>query len=125
MSVLSLPLLLASTDPFTTLSQHFDFGTSLTLRRTVLYNLLHATLSTLSSSQPLFLIFHDPRADLRSLSNLGFDRDMFEEFNKSREASAGVFICDTQSLYSGWAGVRKQTRLETCCEALEVSRCDR
>lgn len=105
--------------------QHFNFGLSLTLPRQTLYNLLHATLSTLSDSQPLFLIFHDPRADLRSLRNLGFEEEMFrplEEFLNKGEGKGGegVYVTDTQSLFAGWKSDVKQVRLEKCCEELEV-----
>lgn len=33
---------------------------------------------------------------------------------------SGVSVVDTQSLYSGWTGVNRQIRLETCCQTLEV-----
>lgn len=106
--------------------QHFDFGTSVQLRLTQTFNLLHATLETLSSNQPLFLIFHDPRADLRALHTLGFEHEVFAKTVADAAASnagipkEGMILSDTQALYSAWAGVPVQTGLSKCCEALQV-----
>lgn len=100
--------------------QHFDFGRSLTLPESTLFNLLHALFETLSSSSPLFLIFHDARSDLRSLQQLGFDVASFARGLGGMAKTSGVSVIDTQSLYSGWTGVNKQIRLETCCQVLEV-----
>lgn len=100
---------------------HFDFGQSLHLPEQVLYNLLHALLETLSSSTPLFLIFHDPRSDLKSIAQLGFDTKTFiHELRHLGKGKAGVYVVDTQRLYSAWEGVNRQTRLSACCEVLEV-----
>jgi hypothetical protein len=108
-------------------AQHFDFGTSSRLSLDATYSLLYATLDTLSSDQPLFVLFHDPRADLRALHTLGFEHEFFSKSVATTVASnagvprEGLLVCDTQTLYSAWAGVPYQTKLSTCCDALQVS----
>ncbi|GAA6033217.1 hypothetical protein JCM8097_003000 [Rhodosporidiobolus ruineniae] len=57
---------------------HFDFGRSLILPQASLFHLLSALFSTLSATQPVYLIFHDPRGDLRALERLGFSLNDFE-----------------------------------------------
>lgn len=108
--------------------QHFDFGRSVTLRTSSLYNLLHATFETLSSSGPIYLIFHDPRCDLAALEVLGFDKEVFEETlasvltkGQGKVPNEGIIVADTQKLFSAWAGVAYQKGLGKCCEVLNVS----
>lgn len=104
---------------------HFDFGKSVKMSLSALYNLLHALFTTLSTGQRLFLVFHDPRADLRSLHDLGFDIDMFKKRLGAEAGETvddeGIYVVDTQSIYSAWAGVKEQTKLTTACEAVDVS----
>lgn len=102
--------------------QHFDFGRSITLPQQSLFILLHALFSTLSSSTPLFLTFHDTRSDLKSLALLGFQTQEFETglHRVALQGGEGVWVVDTQRLFSGWRGMKGQVKLMTCCEAVEV-----
>ncbi|GAA5900944.1 hypothetical protein JCM6882_005985 [Rhodosporidiobolus microsporus] len=112
---------------------HFDFGRTLTLPQQTLYQLLSALLSTLSSTQPVYLIFHDPRADLRSLQHLGFnpDRDFTKDLQKLAPALSGspapgfelegrVWVLDTQRLFEAWTGRKCQIGLEKACTEMDV-----
>ncbi|CEQ42340.1 SPOSA6832_04149 [Sporobolomyces salmonicolor] len=106
---------------------HFDFGRTLTLPSESLYYLLHALFSTLSSTSPAYLIFHDPRGDLRALANLGFDveRDFERELKRMENASrnnedGGVWIVDTQRLFGAWLERKSQVGLEKACAEFEV-----
>jgi hypothetical protein len=99
-----------------------------------LYNLLHATISSLSS--PVFVIFHDPRADLISLQKLGFDASTFTKtplaslaesrlrlHSQSKVAQVQmdvVVVADTQKLYSAWKGAKKQIGLGEALKELNV-----
>lgn len=87
-----------------------------------LYTVLHALLETLSSSTPLFLLFHDDRSDLKSLEQIGFETDKFlRTLSKlSGKDRNNIFIVDTQKLYAAWIERNLQVRLSTCCETLEV-----
>ncbi|BGP19186.1 hypothetical protein JCM10213v2_007273 [Rhodosporidiobolus nylandii] len=110
---------------------HFDFGRTLTLKSTALFHLLSALFSTFSASQPVFLIFHDPRGDLRALDKLGFDsKSEFEnDLRKLAVAAAdsaggggagNVWIADTQRLFEAWVGRKCQIGLEKACTELQV-----
>ncbi|GAA5902875.1 hypothetical protein JCM5296_006320 [Sporobolomyces johnsonii] len=104
---------------------HFDFGRTLTLPLPTLKSLLHALLASLSSTSPVFLIFHDPNMDLRALAKLGFDvRREFEcDLTRvpQREAGqGGVWVVDTQRLFEGWMERRGRVGLEKACKELEV-----
>ncbi|GAA6058776.1 hypothetical protein JCM10212_001892 [Sporobolomyces blumeae] len=69
---------------------HFDFGRTLVLPSGALYYLLHALFATLSATHPLFLVFHDPRGDLKALKKLGFDPSTeFEPDLKALRPKAG------------------------------------
>lgn len=159
--------------------KHFDFGRTLTLPSSALYYLLHALFQTLSSTHPLFLVFHDPRGDLKALNKLGFDSE--KEFHKdlkslllqqpqqsssskkmqktsmnpsetttmtntkssmktSKKSKAsvkneqeeeqtgmvlkkggGIWIVDTQRIFSGWLGRKHQIGLEKACQEVKVA----
>lgn len=104
--------------------QHFDFGRTLTLPSGALFYLLHALFSTLSATHPLFLIFHDPRGDIKALTKLGFDpqkefeRDLMQ-FGKRREGG-GIWVVDTQRVFGGWLGRKGQIGLEKACVEVNV-----
>lgn len=106
------------------LFQHFDFGRTLTLPSGALFYLLHALFSTLSTTHPLFLIFHDPRGDIKALTKLGFDpqkefeRDL-KHFGKKREGG-GIWVVDTQRVFGGWLGRKGQIGLEKACVEVNV-----
>lgn len=103
--------------------QHFDFGESIVMPEAELSTLLSSLFQTLSATHPTFLILHAPTADLEALQLLGIDTDTFH-----RDLSAPgfqpqpgqVYVCDTQSLYSGWSGDRRKEKLMTACKALGV-----
>ncbi|GAA5842027.1 hypothetical protein JCM5353_001098 [Sporobolomyces roseus] len=103
---------------------HFDFGRTLTLPSGALFYLLHALFSTLSATHPLFLIFHDPRGDIKALTKLGFDpqkefeRDLMQ-FGKRREGG-GIWVVDTQRVFGGWLGRKGQIGLEKACVEVNV-----
>ncbi|GAA5860767.1 hypothetical protein JCM1840_001956 [Sporobolomyces johnsonii] len=104
---------------------HFDFGRTLTLPLPTLKSLLHALLASLSSTSPVFLIFHDPNMDLRALAKLGFDVRREFECDLTRVAQreagqGGVWVVDTQRLFEGWMERRGQVGLEKACKELEV-----
>ena len=100
---------------------HFDYGKSLTFPEEVLSDLLHALVDTYSSSGPLFVLFHDSRADIRTLHQLGFAKGTFSRPSGDyRGQSSGVFVVDTQQLFQGWIGQRRQFKLSKCCEDLQV-----
>ncbi|GAA5938637.1 uncharacterized protein JCM15063_005376 [Sporobolomyces koalae] len=110
---------------------HFDFGRTLALPSKALYYLLHALIANLSSTHPLFLIFHDPRGDLRALAKLGFDvsKEFQHDLRQFRTAdkrkqrsggeSGGVWVVDTQRVFSAWLERKAQVGLEKAC--LEVN----
>ncbi|SCV73413.1 BQ2448_7339 [Microbotryum intermedium] len=100
------------------------------------YALLAATFETLTSSEKdkqLFLIFHDPRMDLKALGMLGFENDFAKPVMELAQAKTrgkadgkgedkgSVWIVDTQRVYAGWKGFNQRRRLERCCEELEVA----
>ncbi|GAA6007731.1 hypothetical protein JCM11491_003945 [Sporobolomyces phaffii] len=103
---------------------HFDFGRTLVLPSKALYFLLHALFSTLSATHPLFLVFHDPRGDIRALTKLGFDsanefeRDL-TRFGQKREGG-GIWVVDTQRIFSAWLGRKSQIGLEKACIEVEI-----
>lgn len=108
--------------------QHFDFGRSITLSQNSLYHLLSALLTSHSSAHETFLIFHDPRGDMRSLAQLGFDppadfRTDLRQLGAPSEkgdAHGNIWVVDTQRLFSAWTGRKAQVGLEKACRELEV-----
>ncbi|GAA5953645.1 hypothetical protein JCM3765_006925 [Sporobolomyces pararoseus] len=105
---------------------HFDFGRTLVLPSGALYYLLHALFSTLSATYPLFLVFHDPRGDIRALKKLGFDankefeRDFMQFGKKKNREGGGIWVVDTQRIFSAWLGRKSQIGLEKACTEVEV-----
>ncbi|GAA5853616.1 hypothetical protein JCM8547_007385 [Rhodosporidiobolus lusitaniae] len=109
---------------------HFDFGQTLFLNQSRLHMLLSALFDTLSSTQPVFLIFHDPRQDLIALRGLGFDssvefqRDLHQfakDVAKGRGEEKGkVWVADTQRLFESWMGRKVQIGLERACNEIGV-----
>ncbi|GAA5821768.1 hypothetical protein JCM11251_001016 [Rhodosporidiobolus azoricus] len=112
---------------------HFDFGRTLTLPKQVLFQLLSALLATLSATQPVYLIFHDPRADLRALGQLGFspEREFVKDLQrlpaafcgegeKGYELEGNVWVVDTQRLFEAWSTRKCQIGLGKACTEMEV-----
>lgn len=102
-----------------------------------LHSTLSALFSTLSDQGPLFLIFHDARSDLKSLATLGFSpqeligrvlnltKPQLASFLPSQnspgdQVGPGVFVIDTQSLFSAHVGERGQRGLGYCMERMGV-----
>ncbi|SCZ95206.1 BZ3500_MvSof-1268-A1-R1_Chr11-2g03353 [Microbotryum saponariae] len=100
-----------------------------------LYALLAATFENITSSEKdkqLFLIFHDPRMDLKALGMLGFEDGFAKPVKElavqaktgdkgEGEGEGNVWIIDTQRVYAGWKGFEHRKRLERCCSELEVA----
>ncbi|KAK4050647.1 hypothetical protein OIV83_003373 [Microbotryomycetes sp. JL201] len=100
---------------------HFDFGTTTELSLSAVRNLLHALFASISSSSRLFLVFHDPRADLKSLYKLGFKPNKLQfRLGHADLRETGTYVVDTQSMYSAWSHDVKQRSLNMCCTHLEV-----
>ena len=107
---------------------HFDFGTTATLPEDVLSSRLASTIKTFSTlNGPLLLICHDPRAEITALKMLNIDADAFKSglggllaVLKGGKKAEGVWVVDTQELYKGWRGEKKQEKLENCCSVLQV-----
>lgn len=103
--------------------QYFDFGETVTIPQQELYELMSSLFAELSSDAPLFLVMHDPRSDLVALQLLGIETDHFHRqlhpYSK-RNSSVNIYVLDTQSLYVGWSGEKRQAKLETCCNALKL-----
>ncbi|GAA5940039.1 hypothetical protein JCM3775_003259 [Rhodotorula graminis] len=86
---------------------------------------LAAVIHTLSYQKQLFLIFHDPRGDLRALDLLGFDtaRDFHTNLRMLEPLSADervARVVDTQRLFSAWVGRAPRTGLDRACAELQV-----
>ncbi|BGP50826.1 hypothetical protein JCM10450v2_006752 [Rhodotorula kratochvilovae] len=109
---------------------HFDFGRTLHLPQRAIYHTLAALLDSLSAHQHVFLIFHDPRGDLRSLGQIGFDekRDFHADLRglgappqEGEKAAEGkVWVVDTQRLFSAWINRKAQIGLEKACIEVKV-----
>ncbi|GAA5847095.1 hypothetical protein JCM9279_002689 [Rhodotorula babjevae] len=103
----------------------FAFGRTLVLPQRAIYHTLAALLHALSYQQHVFLLFHDPRSDLRALDQLGFDtsrsfRTRLRELNTAREDEGAAWVVDTQRLFSAWAGRAPRIGLEKACAELKV-----
>lgn len=82
-----------------------------------LFNTLSSLFRTLSATRPLFLVLHAPQADLEALQLLGISTDAFvSDFSaKTFEAVPGkVYVVDTQKLFMGWTGEKRQAKLFDC-----------
>lgn len=102
--------------------EHFDFGRTLELPLDTVFNLLSALIDSLSSSAPLFLIFHDPVADIQAFQRLGFPPSMFAVGVKDyKDHRSGVFVTDTQRLFGGYEKSRGQRNLSYCCTSLGIT----
>ncbi|KAK4055048.1 hypothetical protein OIO90_003389 [Microbotryomycetes sp. JL221] len=100
---------------------HYDYGQSIELKLSAVRNLLHALFSSLSESGRLVLVFHDPRMDLKALYQLGFEPFKLQyRLGHADVKDTGIYIVDTQSLYSAWADENRQTSLNACCDMLKV-----
>ncbi|GAA6054447.1 hypothetical protein JCM3770_007221 [Rhodotorula araucariae] len=109
---------------------HFDFGRTIHLPQRTIYHTLAALLDSLSAHQHVFLIFHDPRADLRCLGQIGFDadryfhsdlRDLGASPQGSEKVTEGkVWVVDTQRLFSAWINRKAQIGLEKACTEVKV-----
>ncbi|BGP44201.1 hypothetical protein JCM10450v2_000010 [Rhodotorula kratochvilovae] len=110
---------------------YFQLGTSVTLPRAELTRLLQARLH--GRAGPVFLLLHDCRGDVKSLTALDVDINAFEKNpllpNPAASAAAAQaytahagsgFLLDTQRLYSGWSRRKRQVRLADACHALGV-----
>lgn len=111
--------------------QHFDFGRTITLPQDTIFHLLSGLFSALSAEQPLFLVFHDPRMDLSALRRLGFAPSDFRTDLRRLNASAasaaagrtgehGLWVVDTQALFSGWLKRKSQIGLERACKEIAL-----
>ena len=110
-------------------SSWIDLFMPASLPQETIFHLLSGLFSALSANQPLFLVFHDPRMDLSALRRLGFDtsRDFQNDlrklgsFEKTSGGEHGVWIVDTQALFSGWLKRKSQIGLERACKEIELS----
>ncbi|GAA5905015.1 hypothetical protein JCM8208_007660 [Rhodotorula glutinis] len=103
----------------------FTFGRTVALPQRALYHTLYAVLYTLAYQKQLFLIFHDPRGDLRALDQLGFDttRDFHTNLRMLepvRGTERVARVVDTQRLFSAWVGRAPRVGLEAACAELQV-----
>lgn len=109
---------------------NFAFGRTVRLPQQAIYHTLAALLHTLSAHAHVFLIFHDPRADLRALDRIGFDtaREFEPDLRRLGAPASGkvfndggkVWIVDTQRLFSAWINRKVQTGLEKACAEVQV-----
>ncbi|GAA5912469.1 hypothetical protein JCM8208_006609 [Rhodotorula glutinis] len=120
----------------------FQLGTSETLPRADLAARVSARLrlpppSSSSSDHdgsprpgPVFLLLHDSRGDVRSLTSLGLDMNAFERTPllpapdadpaAYTDVAGAGFLLDTQRLYSGYSRRKRQVRLEDAVRTLGV-----
>ena len=108
---------------------HFDFGATTIISESLLADRLATTLNTFSTAPngPLLLLCHDPRAEITALKMLNIDADAFKTglggllaTLRGGGKAEGVWVVDTQDLYRGWRGEKKQEKLENCCSVLQV-----
>lgn len=116
----------------------FQLGASETLPRADLAARIAARLrlppTPTSGAGPVFLLLHDSRGDVRSLTSLGLDLNALERApllpDPSTPAGAAAygadlagagFLLDTQRLYSGWSRRKRQVRLEDAVRSLGVA----
>ncbi|KPV73951.1 uncharacterized protein RHOBADRAFT_54535 [Rhodotorula graminis WP1] len=109
---------------------NFAFGRTVRLPQQAIYHTLAALLHTLSAHAHVFLIFHDPRADLRALDRIGFDTAREFEPDLRRLGSTAsakvqsdggkVWVVDTQRLFSAWLNRKVQAGLEKACVEVQV-----
>ncbi|GAA5905044.1 hypothetical protein JCM8208_007668 [Rhodotorula glutinis] len=109
---------------------NFAFGRTVRLPQQAIYHTLAALLHTLSAHAHVFLIFHDPRADLRALDRIGFDtaRDFEPDLRRlgalardiAHREGGRVWVVDTQRLFSAWINRKVQTGLEKACLEVQV-----
>ncbi|GAA5857154.1 hypothetical protein JCM9279_007627 [Rhodotorula babjevae] len=79
---------------------------------------------------PVFLLLHDSRGDVRSLTSLGLDMNAFERTpllpspdadpTAYTDVAGAGFLLDTQRLYSGYSRRKRQVRLEDAVRTLGV-----
>ncbi|GAA5945399.1 hypothetical protein JCM3775_003883 [Rhodotorula graminis] len=112
----------------------FQLGTSETLPRADLAARVAARLrlppSPSSRPGPVFLLLHDSRGDVRSLTSLGLDMNAFERTpllpapeadpTAYTDVAGAGFLLDTQRLYSGYSRRKRQVRLEDAVRTLAV-----
>ncbi|GAA5923623.1 uncharacterized protein JCM15063_003707 [Sporobolomyces koalae] len=108
---------------------HFHFGTSRTLSSQAIVDFLTAEM--LAPAGPVFLLLHDVRSDLKSLTLLGLALAAFvrtsplpppaDETSYLDQEARGRFILDTQTLYSGYNRLKKQARLGDCLKQFDIS----
>lgn len=67
---------------------------------------------------------HDPRSDITALHLLGIDTQSYQRqlsaFASSSPPTSGVWILDTQVIFTGWARAKRKAKLEICCQELSV-----
>lgn len=101
----------------------FAFGQSIELDRGACRDELAGLIARLSASQPLLLVFHAAHGDLLALKALRIPTAHWHtgvadmDLGKTR---AGVFVLDTQRLWSGLTGYQDQIGLGHACDVIGV-----
>lgn len=77
----------------------------------------------MSATRPLFLVLHAPSADLEALQLLGISADDFVSDLSAANFQpklGKVHIVDTQKLFMGWTGEKRQAKLFDCAKETGV-----
>ncbi|KAF8192682.1 hypothetical protein K438DRAFT_1829496 [Mycena galopus ATCC 62051] len=100
---------------------NLEFGTSVELTKAKLKSTICDLISGMHANGPLFLVFHDSRGDIKTLNGLGAPiggtLDQLPDYTIPTE---GIFIVDTQVLFSALTGNRNQTSLGGVCDHLKI-----
>ncbi|KAK4052238.1 hypothetical protein OIO90_004460 [Microbotryomycetes sp. JL221] len=99
----------------------FVFGRSETLPIDQVSDFLELTIGRLSTNQPLLLLLHDVRSDLKALELLGVKTRSFKMYDYVQTPLSGVHVVDTQTLFQGYTQRKRKVGLGDACKQMGIT----
>ncbi|KAJ7682700.1 hypothetical protein DFH06DRAFT_1161883 [Mycena polygramma] len=101
--------------------KHYNFGKTVEMPKTAFKAKVSELITAMHSRGPVFLVFHDPSGDIKTLKKLKapVDAAVFELPEKT--PSEGIFIIDTAVLFAALVGQEhNKPGLEQMCHHLQI-----
>ncbi|KAJ7454894.1 hypothetical protein B0H11DRAFT_2067946 [Mycena galericulata] len=101
--------------------EHYNFGKSEEIGKAKLKTKISDLISEMMGHGPLFLVFHDPSGDIKTLKRLEAPVDGAVFDLTDAMPSEGIFIVDTRVLFGALMGESDRTRkLQQVCNQLHI-----
>ncbi|KAF9534229.1 hypothetical protein CPB83DRAFT_843895 [Crepidotus variabilis] len=101
---------------------HYNFGDSQIIKRKAFISMINSMFASLRHQQPVFLVFHDAKQDLKYLNEMKVDLESLSYLIPESTNATGLFVVDTAELIAALLGDNSGNNkgLEDTCRLLQL-----